>query len=458
MPISGDLKADVLYGHLTRILDGLIDSGVSVVSYAADGTEVERSVQRKLIERSRAEKTLIEYTIPGTLQTPGVNVTIPVYHGHPICIIQDSKHALKTARNNLFSGARLMTCGNYVMLYDHIRRLTEDKASPLYQRDVNSKLDRQDDNAAARLFSSATLEFMAKKHENRPEYLGTIVYLFVLGELVDAYQNRSIPHEERIQMALRAKYFLDLWESSLDAASYKSSQHFLSREASDIFRILVEGLISLIVVFRDHVNDRFPLLPWLHSTEACEHIFGIARRIVKDFSLLDFIYMIPKLRVSLRQAILRSNVKDSKTRASGYHHSYFDTTGLDLIQLSTFPSDESIQSAAASAYEEALSLIRLLGIETAVLKQVNAISARLPSIASWYTPTFPHAIDESDGEEFDDSGSDSDDDETEATILQQLLDAEASDTRPLGKKGVEDKIESLAAAAASLAANDFMKV
>jgi hypothetical protein len=161
--------------------------------------------------------------------------------------------------------------------------------------------------------------------------------------------------------------------------------------------------------------------------------------------------MIPKLRVSLRQAILRSSVQDSKTRASGYHHSYFDTTGLDLIQLSAFPSDESIQSAAARAYEEAVSLIRLLGIETAILKQVNAISARLPS---WYTPAFSHAIDESDEE---DDSSDTDDDETEANILQQLLDAEASD-RPLGKKAVEDKIESLTAAAASLAANDFMKV
>lgn len=58
-------------------------------------------------------------------------------------------------------------------------------STPLFKRDVE-KLDRQDDNAAARLFSANVLKFLANKH---PDHAGKIVYLFIFGELVDAYQN-----------------------------------------------------------------------------------------------------------------------------------------------------------------------------------------------------------------------------------------------------------------------------
>lgn len=124
-----------------------------------------------------------------------------------------------------------------------------------------------------------------------------MVYLFVFGELIDAYQNRSISHTERLKLVLCARYFLDAWATFLDHARYNRSQHFLSREAVDIARIIIKGYIGLLLIYHDHVHEIFPLFPWLHSTEACEHAFGEARQIVKDFTLLDLIYMIPKLRI-----------------------------------------------------------------------------------------------------------------------------------------------------------------
>ncbi|KAJ7728968.1 hypothetical protein DFH07DRAFT_695847, partial [Mycena maculata] len=67
-------------------------------------------------------------------------------------MLQDLKHALKTFRNNLFSGARLLALGSYTAIYAHIREMAFEDGSPLFHRDVE-KLDRQDNNAAARLFS-----------------------------------------------------------------------------------------------------------------------------------------------------------------------------------------------------------------------------------------------------------------------------------------------------------------
>jgi len=136
------------------------------------------------------------------------------------------------------------------------------------------------------------------------DYVGEIVYLFIFGELINAYQNCSISHHERVKLVLHARYFLDSWETFLDHSSYKKVQYFLSREAVDIVRIIIEGYISLVFIHHDHCPTMVPLIPWLHSTEACEHIFGEAQQVVKDFTLLDFVYMAPKLCIQLRQTIL----------------------------------------------------------------------------------------------------------------------------------------------------------
>ena len=115
----------------------------------------------------------------------------------PIVMIQDPKHLLKTFRNNLFSGARLLVLGNYTAMYLHAHAVAFEDG-PLYHRDVE-KLDRQDDNAATRLFSSHTIAWLKVHH---PEALGCIVYLFVFGELIDAYQNRHILLVEWATLAL----------------------------------------------------------------------------------------------------------------------------------------------------------------------------------------------------------------------------------------------------------------
>jgi len=130
IPIPNNLNAEVLYPMTRKILDSLIDRKIQVISYACDGTEVERAVQRLIIERA-------DSTIKHILKHPqkggtNINVVIPVIKGQPVAIIQDSKHVLKTFRNNLFSGARLLVLGNHIAVYEHIRQLAYENNSPLY--------------------------------------------------------------------------------------------------------------------------------------------------------------------------------------------------------------------------------------------------------------------------------------------------------------------------------------
>ncbi|KAF5384382.1 hypothetical protein D9615_003130 [Tricholomella constricta] len=304
LPISDKLDADQLFVLLKRVLDGLIDKEWSHTTYQ-----------------------------------------FSLYRSQAICVIQDSKHCLKTLRNNLFSGARLLTFASSVAAYRCIRQLVDGLGRPLPKRDVE-KTDSQDDNAACRLFSAGVLEYLIEHHQE--ESIAEIVYLFVFGEL----------------LALGARYFLDTWTAFLEVTEHLKAQHHLSREALDIIQILIKGLLALVVIHRDYIDGLSPLLLWLNSKEPCEHVFGSARKVVKDFTFLDFIYMIPKLQIKLREAALYTKVSmsDPKARASGYNHAYFDHDGVDLIALANFLSDDEIKAIARAAAQEADSLSGLVGI------------------------------------------------------------------------------------------------
>jgi hypothetical protein len=130
LPISDSESNKTLLPHLRNVLHGLIKEKIQVVSYSCDGTELERKIQRGILNEAGDR---LEYTIKNPRQgMPDTTVTIPVVDGQPISLLQDSKHALKTLRNNLFSGARLLTLGNYTMLYATIRDLAFANGSPLY--------------------------------------------------------------------------------------------------------------------------------------------------------------------------------------------------------------------------------------------------------------------------------------------------------------------------------------
>lgn len=392
--IPNNLDAEELYEYSIEIIKGLIRKGVQCILYACDGTETECSVQRLL--KSGAE-TLFTYSIKHPdPRFPDIVITIAMIDGQLVAIIQDSKHGLKTARNNFFSGAKLLTMGNHIVMYSYARDLAFGPGSPLYHRDVE-KTDRQDNSTALRLSSASAMVYLTKQY---PDHLGVVTYLFTFGELIDAYQNRRISHGERIKMVLRARFFIDMWRSFLKSVGYPASIFYISREFDDISNILVEGLIALVVIHRDHLGmdeeldyNCYPLLPWLHSSETCEHVFGECWKLIKDFMFLDFIYMIPKLTALIQSTVRQGHTDNPRARAGGYAHTYVDVEDCDLAQLSIFPTDEEIQMATNEAWAEADSLFTMLGPAPEQFMQppsnpttrTQPTNTYLPLAASWFS-------------------------------------------------------------------------
>jgi len=185
-------------------------------------------------------------------------------------------------------------------------------------------------------------------------------------------------------MVLWAFFFMELWESFLDRAGYAKSRHFLSHEACDITQILIHGLLKLVFIYLDHVPPGVrALLFWLLTSEPCEHIYGLSRKFIVDFNLLDFYYMFPKLYILLRESVFSDKFSNGTECAIGYNHTYTDNRGIDFIALSTFRTDQEINQAAQQAYGEAENLFALLGISASQLQ--TAAAPRLPGIRSWFS-------------------------------------------------------------------------
>ena len=372
-----------LHFELINLLHGV---SIYPVSLASDGTETERKLQRLINDSAQSH---FFYGISNPVANCTVNLNIPLFHGHPSIIVQDSKHGLKTGRNQLFTGARMLVIGNYPCFYQQLLSFTTHPLGPLFSRDVE-RVDRQDDRAAARLFSAEALVFHMSHYQSQ---VGLSVYLFIIGELVDAWQNRNICHSDRVQMVLRARFFLMAWQSHVVAhPDHAPHIHFISRESYDIFLTLCDSLLSLIVIYRRFYST-YPLLPWLHSTEPCEHLFGALRLLKKDFNFSDILYLEPKLRTLLLGSFgdLSPSEQANQT-ASGYHHTYFHTKDLDLPTLMTWPSDGDIQNASAVALTEVEGLLGTVGIDAKSMLAKYTPPANGKSTPKLKVPSLPKTL------------------------------------------------------------------
>ncbi|KAJ6617205.1 hypothetical protein B0H10DRAFT_1797924, partial [Mycena sp. CBHHK59/15] len=383
MPIGSKVKGAQLAEWQLALMNGLISLGFRISSSGGDGASVERECQQLTAAASKVVEYRIKHPDP---DYPDIIVTVWELNGNVWCEFQDAKHGRKTFRNNASSGARSLVLGNTVVYFRQVYGLAMEPDSPMYPRDVKEKRDRMDDPATARLFSADTLAQAAQDPE---KHLGLIVYLLVFGDFIDAYQSRTLSHHERAKIAIRTHLFLQTWRLFLQKAGYSESRHFISKEAFAISEILVNGLLGLIFIHRDHLGKNpTPLLPWFNASEPNEHSFAGLRDISKDFTFQEAILIVPKLRAKM-QASVRTPVDPAayKKRASGYCHTYFMSEDIDFALLSQYPTDVELSMAYEIAAEENDCLWTLLGIHPARIK-----AAPMPGIVTQPSPdpTFEH--------------------------------------------------------------------
>ncbi|KAJ7160844.1 hypothetical protein C8R46DRAFT_862810, partial [Mycena filopes] len=171
-------------------------------------------------------------------------------------------------------------------------------------------------------------------------------------------------HRKCAKIAIRTHLFLETWWLFLAKAGYSEARHFISKEAFDIAQILLNGLLGLIIIHRDHLGAHLcPLLPWFNASEPNEHCFSGMRDINADFSMQQAILNIPKLHAKMQASVrVPKNQSDFKKQASGYCHTYYSSENVDYNLLSQYPTDIELSAAYEMASQENECLWSLLGI------------------------------------------------------------------------------------------------
>ena len=99
----------------------------------------------------------------------------------------------------------------------------------------------------------------------------------------------------------------------------------------------------------------------MYGSKACKHVFGDPKKIMPDFTLLDFFHIVPKIKYMHLTAYQR-NIKTPKPSkaGSGYSIEVTKKKDVNLTVLRTWPSDDDLSEALHLAHTEALVLLKVL--------------------------------------------------------------------------------------------------
>jgi hypothetical protein len=320
-----------------------------------------------------------------------IRVEVPLLkNGKPRIGGSDGKHAKKNARNAIHLGARFLTVGRFPAHLGQLLKIVEDSRLPLLKSDVIN-VDKQDNRAPACLMSSAIIKHLEATQIGS---IGLAIYLYIIGEIIDAQQNRTPSHTERLLLLFQGRFFLEGWREYINLHPLCSLQtHFIAPELYNILQIFISSMISLILIYCNYYPD-LPLLPWIHSTKALEHFFGCARTTKADFTMAEFIANICKTILLMHGEIRMGMVQaPANAHQAGYHHFYHNTTGIDLVQLATYPSNNKFVVSILTAWREALALLRICGmgdgfIPASMLRTVtNPHDLEVGNVSSDYLPS-----------------------------------------------------------------------
>jgi hypothetical protein len=183
MVVPSKETAEDIAKLLTRVREMAKSVGIPILSLGSDSASTE--IKAKVISVDSKD-------IPRYSEDPrhtywnreyGVKMAVPVFNdGEPLINIPDPSHAAKSLRNQELGGAKTLQTGSGAITFALIDTLLDHPERALYNSDLHN-LDRQDDGAAKRMFSSDMLETMIdEKGDVKQNYEGLFLTTFVFGK------------------------------------------------------------------------------------------------------------------------------------------------------------------------------------------------------------------------------------------------------------------------------------
>src|SRR6266542_3977023 len=110
IPTKGNEGAEQIADLMRQVIEMVHITNLNILSFGADGARSEFNAQSIIMNET---SNFLEYKD----SFYKIYFKVPIYNGKPFIRVQDLKHAKKTARNQMFSGAKLLSLGIDTVCY-----------------------------------------------------------------------------------------------------------------------------------------------------------------------------------------------------------------------------------------------------------------------------------------------------------------------------------------------------
>lgn len=188
--------------------------------------------------------------------------------------IQDSVHIATKLRNLLlrtFLDKKLLPFGTSFIrvqhLYDLLEKFSKDKH--LLTPSTLNPTDRQNFNSVKLITHSRVIKCLREISGSE----GTIKFLQLIRDIIDAFMDRDLSPMQRIRKVWFAVFFIRIWRQFiLVSKNFKLKDHFLTANCYICIELNAHSLVKCILHLR-RINKPEWFLPHLYESQPCEAIF-----------------------------------------------------------------------------------------------------------------------------------------------------------------------------------------
>lgn len=203
-------------------------------------------------------------------------------------LVQDPIHIATKMRNFLlrFSwNKRVLPFGKYFIRLEHLHFLV-DKISKDQHELTKSTLnpaDRQNFESVKKMFDGRVLSLLRNEV---PESNGTVQYLQILRDIVDAYMDKNITPLQRIRKIWYSLFLIRIWRNYVvSKKEYTLKENFLTGNCYSCIEINAHSLILCIMYLERNKKPEL-FLPHLFDSQTCESTFRQFRSMTSAFSTI----------------------------------------------------------------------------------------------------------------------------------------------------------------------------
>ena len=345
---------------------------VSVISFGGDGDSrllraMKISSQLKISGPDKSLYSLSPSSLTAELKLPKEWTWFWSEKITSILHIQDYVHVAVKLKSRLLKPSIILPMGQYLAGAHHLRILVNAFSKDQHGirlTDINHK-DRQNFDAVTRITSPSVFVLL----EKIPDAKGTLKYLQLLRNFLDAFLHKHLTPLERIRKVWYTIFFLRYWHKWISChKKYTIKENFITSNANSGVELNGHALVNLVMLMRDKIPNGSELFcPWLLGSQPCEQTFRAARSMtgtfstVINFSIYALLQRLHRLQIQLQ---LESEMKETgiqyprvinHVKKSGFSS---DTTFPNLTEV----SDKAIADTIESVRMEVISVLEDLGI------------------------------------------------------------------------------------------------